>query len=119
MIRFLCSCGKRLKAPAGKGGWKSRCPACQHSLIIPDELPSSVAKATVPLGRFKTSAAEPITFNLGPQSSDRDIDAYLARYNLLPGAAGMVKRAIRAGTFRGFQVGASAHRAPQSKRSTG
>jgi len=35
MVRFLCSCGKKIKAPANYAGKKGRCPQCQQSLIIP------------------------------------------------------------------------------------
>jgi len=39
-IRFKCSCGKRLKVPAGFAGRSVRCRQCQRRLTIPKKCPS-------------------------------------------------------------------------------
>jgi hypothetical protein len=116
MIRFVCSCGKRLKVPSGKAGWRCTCPACKRNLTIPEELPSSVGTSAVTPRPLMQTVPQRKPFDLGPNSPEPEIDASLASYNLLPGAAGLVKRAIRAGTFRGFQAGVSFSRSPRLKQ---
>ena len=34
MIAFVCSCGKRLKAPQSAAGKKMRCPACKAAVLV-------------------------------------------------------------------------------------
>jgi len=40
-IRFMCSCGKRLKVPAAFVGKIARCPQCQKRLTIPGKRPAA------------------------------------------------------------------------------
>lgn len=35
-IRFICSCGKRLKVPAKLSGKSGRCPRCSERVRIPE-----------------------------------------------------------------------------------
>jgi hypothetical protein len=46
MLRFTCTCGETLKAPARMSGRESRCPACGVAIVVPEPAP------VLPSGEF-------------------------------------------------------------------